>query len=572
MIGSLQKSRLGISAKTSFVSGVIVFILLALATLVLIKFQYHLISFIIGEHETIINNALDNQVLSQKEKLHERFQVIGEITSGVVSSFIFNIDAEGCQTVLKSYMKLEEIVAIIVIDEQKQPFSAAWKEKNKVNTGSSIENKRLLLNMLHKMFDVKNDQTKIGSIEIYYTDNTLNEELKQSKEDANAQKEEFKSNIESQVNTASFYQIIGVLIVIFVLAIAISLCMRTVAIRPLNKVISGLKDIAQGDGDLTRRLDIKTKDEIGELAYFFDMFVEKLQHMILEVANDSEQLKQASKSLSQLSEILKTSSNQVNHSSNSVSTAAEEMSNSMRSIAAAIEQTSTTLELVVKSTDNMTSRIKEISKSSQKASSITTDAVQKAEETMRKVEELGNAAQQINKVTETITEISEQTNLLALNASIEAARAGDAGRGFAVVANEIKELASQTAKATRGIRTNIEGIRDSISKTVAEIVEVSKVINTVNDIVTIITQSVQDQMAITDEIASNLTEGSKGIHEGNRNVAQCSSVSSEIAGDISKVNASANELDINSSQVNQNAEELLELATHLSKLVSRFKI
>jgi len=107
------------------------------------------------------------------------------------------------------------------------------------------------------------------------------------------------------------------------------------------------------------------------------------------------------------------------------------------------------------------------------------------------------SAHAISKVTETITEISEQTNLLALNATIEAARAGEAGKGFAVVANEIKELAKQTNEATLDIKTKIEDVQVATDNTVADIEEISKVINNVNEIVVTITMAVGEQSKAT---------------------------------------------------------------------------
>lgn len=157
---------------------------------------------------------------------------------------------------------------------------------------------------------------------------------------------------------------------------------------------------------------------------------------------------------------------------------------------------------------SMTTTINEIAQNTEKANTITGEAVSEAKGASDNVDELGSAAQEISKVTETVTEISEQTNLLALNATIEAARAGDAGKGFAVVANEIKELARQTAEATQDIKRRIEGIQDSTSGTVTKIQQISKVINDVNDIVSTIASSVEEQSVTTKEIATNVAQAS----------------------------------------------------------------
>jgi methyl-accepting chemotaxis protein len=188
------------------------------------------------------------------------------------------------------------------------------------------------------------------------------------------------------------------------------------------------------------------------------------------------------------------------------------------------------------------------------------------------VDELGSAANEIGKVVETITEISEQVNLLALNATIEAARAGEAGRGFAVVANEIKDLAKQTAEATLEIKGKIGAIQGSTAETVTEIDQISKIINDVNEIVTIIATAVEEQSVTTKEIAGNVAQASQGIQEVNENVAQSSSVSAEIASDISGVNQSAGEISSSSAQVNLSAEELNRMGVKLNEMVGKFKV
>ncbi len=175
-------------------------------------------------------------------------------------------------------------------------------------------------------------------------------------------------------------------------------------------------------------------------------------------------------------------------------------------------------------------------------------------------------------MTEVITEISEQTNLLALNATIEAARAGEAGKGFAVVANEIKELAKLTAESTAEIKSKIDGIQSSAEGTVNQILQISKVINDVSDIVSTIATAVEEQSVTTKEIANNVVQVSEGVQEVTENVAQTSQVSVEVAKDIAEVNQAAHEMADNSSQVNDSSEELSGLAEQLLEAVGKFKV
>jgi methyl-accepting chemotaxis protein len=327
-------------------------------------------------------------------------------------------------------------------------------------------------------------------------------------------------------------------------------------LKPISVVVDGLKDIAEGEGDLTKTLKILSEDEVGELSKWFNTFMEKLRAIISEISGNADSMTSASIDLSKLSGSLSEGADITSSKSNTVATAAEEMSSNINSVAAATEQASTNMNLVATAAEEMTSTINEIAQNSEHARTITGEAVQQADDASQKIDELGRAAQEISKVTETITEISEQTNLLALNATIEAARAGEAGKGFAVVANEIKELARQTAEATQDIKNRIEGIQRSTSMSVKQVEDISKVINDVNEIVSTIATAVEEQSVTTKEIAGNVAQASNGMSEVSENIAQSSSVSSEIARDIADVNQSSNDMSNSSSQVDMSAQKV----------------
>ena len=342
--------------------------------------------------------------------------------------------------------------------------------------------------------------------------------------------------------------------------------------KPINKAVESLKDIAQGEGDLTMRLAVTSKDEVGELARWFNIFIEKLQKMI---GNISENTKQVNVSIVELSGIAVALSNNAADTSsraNNVATAAEEMSANLNGVAAAMEQSTTNTSMVASAAEEMTSTISQIAQNAEQARLISEKAVIQAANTSDKMAELGKAAQAISKVTETITEISEQTNLLALNATIEAARAGEAGKGFAVVANEIKELAKQTAAATMNIKGQIEGVQGTTNSTVEEINQISKIINSVNEIVATISIAVGEQSAATEEIASNIAQASLGLGEVNENVSQSSAVAGTITQDIAGVNVASNEISGSSNQVKSSADKLQGLANELRDIVNTFKI
>jgi len=342
--------------------------------------------------------------------------------------------------------------------------------------------------------------------------------------------------------------------------------------RPLGRMIHMLKDIAEGEGDLTKRVVDQSGTEIQELAEWFNQFVSRVHTIIKDVAHNSNQVTHASDNLLALAGSLNSSSNIMTGTSHTVAASAEEMSANMNSVAAAMEQFAVNIGTVATSSDEMSSTITEISVNTGKAKQITGQAVSAAGKATAQVNELGVAAQDIGKVTEAISAISSQTNLLALNATIEAARAGEAGRGFAVVANEIKELAQQTARATEEIRGKILGIQQTTGLTVQEIGQISSVINDVDAIVGTIAAAVEEQSVTTRDIADNVGQASTGVQQVNENVAQADSVIRNIARDVAAVSTSAGEVATTAQSMHGNSEILAKLAGNLDSMVSKFKI
>ena len=377
------------------------------------------------------------------------------------------------------------------------------------------------------------------------------------------------SDIKTSTLKNSLLSLVGIVLVIVV---AIYLLVNRLIARPLKNITGMVKDIAEGEGDLTARIDIHTKDEIGKLAACFNTFMENLQALIKDIAGNAETLNTSSSALSSLSQEMKAGANSASDRSNTVAAAAEEINSTMSSVASATEEATTNISIIATSTEQMTGTINEIAQNTEKTHIITKQAVSQAKSASDKVNELGRVAREIGKVTETITEISGQTNLLALNATIEAARAGDAGKGFAVVATEIKELAKQTARATDEIKGKIKGVQDSTTGTVFEIQEISKVINEINDTVSMIAAAVEEQSVTTKDIAENVSQTSQGIEETAKNVGHASSAVGEIAKDISDVNQSTNEISESSLRVNISASELTTLAGQLKEMVGKFKV
>jgi len=339
---------------------------------------------------------------------------------------------------------------------------------------------------------------------------------------------------------------------------------------PLSESVTLSKALAAGD--FTRQVKTTLTDEIGQLIASLNEISHSMQNMFLDIRGGSESLYFSTESMLQISRSMTEKSDFTRDKASMVATAAEEMSANMNSVAAAVEQASVNMNIISTAIEELTSTVHEIAQNTEKAQSITTSAVTKAETTSTNVNRLGEAANEISKVTQVITDISDQTNLLALNATIEAARAGEAGKGFAVVANEIKELAKQTADATQEIRNKIEGIQSTTDITVKEIVDITSVISEIDETVSGIASAVEEQAVTTQEISSNIVQASEGIQEINENVAQSTTVVSEIAADINEVSMNAVHSAEDGVEVQYSIEEMYDLAIRLQKRVNECNV
>jgi methyl-accepting chemotaxis protein len=314
--------------------------------------------------------------------------------------------------------------------------------------------------------------------------------------------------------------------------------------KPLRQLSGRLKDIAEGEGDLTKRLEVISQDEIGETGRSFNLFMDKLQGTIGQIAASTRQVAGASETLSSTSQQITTNS--------------EETSAQARVVSAAAQQVSQNLQTVATGAEEMGTSIKEIAKNASEAAKIATSAVRVAETTTETVSKLGDSSNEIGQVIKVITSIAQQTNLLALNATIEAARAGEAGKGFAVVANEVKELAKETAKATEDISRKIEAIQTDTKAAVDAIASISEVINQVNGISNTIATAVEEQNATTNEMSRNVSEAAHG--------------SGEITSNISGVAQAAESTSRGAADTQNAAQQLVETSAELRRLVEQFKI
>ncbi|MCC9608733.1 methyl-accepting chemotaxis protein [Blastopirellula sp. JC732] len=341
---------------------------------------------------------------------------------------------------------------------------------------------------------------------------------------------------------------------------------------PLGQTVELLKDIAQGEGDLTKRLDDSSQDEIGELSRWFNTFIAKLQGIVAELSLNTHTLASSSAVLSDTATQLASGAEETTHQSSDVAAASEQMSMTMSSMAAASDEMTMKIRYVASATEEMTTCIAEIAKNAADASTVAGEAANLAHASDVTITELGEAATDIGKVIQVIQEIAEQTNLLALNATIEAARAGEAGKGFAVVASEVKDLAKQTAIATEEIRAKILGIQGSSDNAVESIQQITGVVRRVHEISRTIASAVEEQNVTTREIATNISQTSNATESIATGIAQSAQASGEISRNINGVSRSNLQTSQGAQQTRTAGRELSDLAANLRALVGQFKI
>ncbi len=328
--------------------------------------------------------------------------------------------------------------------------------------------------------------------------------------------------------------------------------------RPIRRINELLKDIAQGEGDLTRRLAVNSNDEIGEQAKWFNTFVQKIHDVIVEVTRSADEVVQSATriaaSSSGTAEQMRAQANQVQ----SVASAIEEMAASVEEVAKKSTEATETAQL---SRDKAAAGGDIVGETVQSIKSISASV----EESALAINELGKRGDQIGQIIGVINDIADQTNLLALNAAIEAARAGEYGRGFAVVADEVRKLADRTTAATAEVADSISAIQDETSKAVQRM-------NTGSE-------CVEHGVGMAENAGQSLSEivsGSDTVLNMIRSIASATEQQSATATDITTNVESINNLIGKSTDATvssaMEADEMSSKAQHLQQLVSQFKV
>jgi methyl-accepting chemotaxis protein len=358
--------------------------------------------------------------------------------------------------------------------------------------------------------------------------------------------------------------------IVFILAV---IFLSRGIVNPIKACVAFTRQVA--GSDFSRSVPDalqKRADEMGELGRAFQTMLDNSRSLLKNLSEGVRTTAASSSELSAVSEETSAGARQSCAKAEGVAAAAGEMNRSMVSVSAVMGDAAANLGSVAAEIEEMTLTIAEIAKNSETAHSTTAQSTQQLSQYAAVMKELGQAASEIGNFTETIASISAQTNLLALNATIEAARAGAAGKGFAVVANEIKQLARQTAAAAGEIKNKIAAIQGSSTVAMEGVEKFVYVIRDVNESVSATAAAIQEQAAVTQDIAVNIARASSACKDATASVEQAAGISGGIANDVAEISLTNEQMASANAEVQASARSLSSMAEQLSQLTVQFKL
>ena len=381
----------------------------------------------------------------------------------------------------------------------------------------------------------------------------------------------FADQIQRDVNHAAM-QLGTTASVILALGILFALFIGRSISKPIFKITSVMKSLASGDLSVEVGMEGR-KDEIGDMAQAVEVFQENAKQVEKLKAEQAETERRAAiskkeamnelahhfeQSVGNIVDIVASAATQLQASSKNMTEMSDQTSRQTSTVAAATEEASSSIQTVASAAEELSASIGEINRQVEESSRVAANAVSEVKKTDATVSTLSEAAAQIGDVVKLIQDIAEQTNLLALNATIEAARAGEAGKGFAVVASEVKNLATQTGRATEEISKKIVTVQSVSNESVSAIRSIGKIIEQIDEITKTIAAALGQQDAATREISNNVQQASAGTSEISSSIVNVTHAAQESRSAASDVFMASSELSKQSETLRGEIQSFLQ--------------
>ncbi len=540
-------------------------------------------------------NALNKDLNQKVVQLSERLAV-------QMVSYVWDLNNSGAETVLAFEFKDKNLAGIEIITSDSSKFVSILRDEKWEAKNLDLTDEFKKKNHLSHTSDIIRDNNSIGTVNVYFTNEFVNKEILK----------EIGANL------------LQIIILIILIVIALIYLVKLIVTTPLKELLIRFDTVSKGDADLTCRIEVHRKDEIGSLANSFNQFVCNLNDIIVRVVNTNKSVLDEVYALANLSEKLVKNAENVKLQSSSISAAVEEisangnsiafstqdasqtvsnstltskeiatdmkdvaqavqkitynikdMNNFIQSVFSNVEKINVNIDEVVTGVNNsaaaieqMSASLSEISVNMQKANNISKEADVQSVDTMKIMQELQKSAHEIGKIVDVINTIADQTNMLALNATIEAASAGEAGKGFAVVANEVKALAKQTGEATEKIAQQIDNVQLKTKNAVDSMTIISNTVKELYEISNGIALSVEQQSFATNEISTSVSRAANSSRSVSQFAADIRNSVQQLSGNAENVLSTTQMISSKTDQAANATDNLAQTTNNISNLVS----